>query len=433
MENVMLNKKLRGYLFPNMLAMLGISLYIIVDTYFIAAYAGTNGITALNLIIPVFSVIFAIGGMLGNGAATAFSLERATPGGKAEDYFSAAVITDIIVSVPFVILGVFFSEEVIGLLGADEMITQVGRDYIGTVLICTPLYLVNSTCTAFIRNDGSPNVAMAATLVSSFFNVVFDYILIFLLDWGMFGAALATGISPLISMLITLWHFLSKKNTIRMHLLLPKMKMVICACRLGVGYFVGEIAGGVTGFVFNNILLGLSGNIAVAAYGIVCNVAVIGTAVFNGVAQGLQPMASEAQGSGDVMARKAICRYAIKVAVWIAIGIVSSLVIFAPQVVALFNSEKDAAMAALAVPNLQLYVLGFLPAAANIALCGYLGAVGRDRLCGILSVCRGIVAIIFFAVVLSQIFGIYGVWIAYPVTELFTLVIALITVGKRGL
>ena len=429
----MSTKKLRGYLFPNMLAMLGISLYIIVDTYFIATYAGTDGITALNLIIPVFSLIFAIGGMLGNGAATAFSLEKSTPNGNAEGYFSVAVITDLLVSIPLVILGLFFPEQVIGFLGADAEITQVGKSYISVVLICTPLYLVNSSCTAFVRNDGAPNVAMAATLASSFFNVVFDYILIFLLDWGMFGAALATGLSPLISMIIMLWHFLSKKNTIRFHLLIPKVKMIVRSCRLGVGYFVGEIAGGVTGFVFNTILLSLSGNVAVAAYGIVCNVAVIGTAVFSGVAQGLQPMASEAQGSGDIEGRKAICKYAIKVALWIAVGLVSGLVLFAPQVVALFNSEKNMEMAALAVPNLQLYVLGFLPAAINIALCGYLGAVGRDRLCGALSVCRGIVAIVFFAVVLSRVAGLVGVWIAYPVTEVFTLLVAILAVGKSGL
>jgi Na+-driven multidrug efflux pump len=162
-------------------------------------------------------------------------------------------------------------------------------------------------------------------------------------------------------------------------------------------------------------------------------VAVIGTAVFSGVAQGLQPMASEAQGMGDAAGRKAICRYAIKVAVWIAVGIVSSLVIFAPQVVALFNSEKNMEMAALAIPNLQLYVIGFLPASVNIALCGYLGAVGRDRLCGLLSVCRGIVAIVLFAVVLSELLGILGVWIAYPVTEFFTLIIALIAIKKSGI
>ncbi|MBE6926387.1 MAG: MATE family efflux transporter [Ruminococcaceae bacterium] len=429
----MSNRKLRGYLFPNMLAMLGISLYIIVDTYFISAYAGTNGITALNLIIPVFSVIFAIGGMLGNGAATAYSLEKATPNGKAEDYFSVAVITDLIISIPLVFIGAVYPKEALGLLGADELITQVGCSYISTVLICTPLYLINSSCTAFVRNDGAPNIAMAATLASSFFNVVFDYVFIFLFDWGMFGAALATGISPLISILVMLWHFLSKRNTIRLRLILPKIKMVVRSCRLGVGYFIGEIAGGVTGFVFNTILLRISGNVAVAAYGIVCNVAVIGTAVFSGVAQGLQPMASEAQGSGDVAGRKAICRYAIKVAVWIAVGIVSGLVVFAPQVVTLFNSEKDMAMEALAIPNLQLYVIGFLPASVNIALCGYLGAVGRDRLCGILSVCRGVVAIIFFAVVLSHLFGILGVWIAYPVTEFFTLMVALLTIKKRGI
>ena len=74
-----------------------------------------------------------------------------------------------------------------------------------------------------------------------------------------------------------------------------------------------------------------------------------------------------------------------------------------------------------------------MPAAINIALCGYLGAVGRDRLCGALSVCRGIVAIVFFAVVLSRVAGLVGVWIAYPVTEVFTLLVAIFAVGKSGL
>jgi putative MATE family efflux protein len=413
--------------------MVGVSLYILADTFFISASAGANGLTALNLALPLYSAIFAVGAMLGNGSATAFALEKSVPGNDAETYFSHSVMANLLISIPFVLVGIFMPEKLLALLGGDDVIVETGYVYVRTFLSCTPFFLLNSTFTSFVRNDGAPNVAMAATLISCLFNIVFDYVLMFPCGLGMFGAALATGLSPAISIAVTLIHFFSKKNTIRFRILLPNIRKLVRACRLGIGYFVSEISGGISGFVFNKILLGLVGNVAVAAYGIVANISVVGTAIFSGVAQGLQPMASEAQGTGDTQARKAICRYSLKTGVLIAATIILLLCLFAREVVEIFNSEHNAQMASLAVSNLRLYVLGFLPASVNIILCGYFGAIGRDRLCSVISISRGVVAIVLFAWILSSLFGIVGVWIAYPVTELFTLIMALVLTLRKGL
>ena len=426
-------KRLRGYIIPNVLATLGVSLYILADTYFISASAGANGLTALNLALPLYSAIFAVSAMLGNGAATAFTLGKAIPGSDANTYFSHAVMADLLFSIPFILAGVFIPDKILAFFGADEVIIATGEIYVSTFLTCTPFFMLNNTFTSFVRNDGAPKVAMAATLISCLFNIVFDYILMFPCGLGMFGAALATGFSPAVSMLVTLVHFLSKRNTIRFRVVLPSPRKLIRAGRLGIGYFVSEISGGVSGFVFNKILLSLLGNIAVAAYGIVANVSVVGTAIFSGVAQGLQPMASEAQGMGDEPGKKGIFRYSVRTGIILASTIIAVLWIFAREIVDVFNSENSAGLASLAVDNLRYYVIGFLPAAVNIVLCGYLGAVGRDRLCSIVSVTRGIFAIVLFALVLSNLFGIVGVWIAYPVTELFTLTMAIFILCKKGL
>ena len=103
----------------------------------------------------------------------------------------------------------------------------------------------------------------------------------------MTGAALATAVSPIVSILICMVHYLSPKSSVSFHLMVPSVKMLISSCSLGVVAFVGEIASAVTTMVFNFVLLGLDGNTAVAAYGVIANTALVGTAIFNGVSQGL--------------------------------------------------------------------------------------------------------------------------------------------------
>ena len=186
----MIEKKLRKYLIPNILAMVGISCYILADTFFISKAAGTDGITALNLTLPVFGMMFALGSMIGIGSATRYSLCKLMSRKNTEQFFSNAVIWSLIISMIFVLAGIFCPDTILRLMGADSSILKTGLPYIRTVLMFAPFFMLNYTFTAFVRNDGDPGIAMAATLSSSFFNIIFDYIFMFPIGMGMTGPLL---------------------------------------------------------------------------------------------------------------------------------------------------------------------------------------------------------------------------------------------------
>ena len=428
-----MEKQLRRYLLPNILAMIGTSCYILADTFFISLSQGPNGITALNLVLPLYGLIFALGSMIGIGSATRYALGKGSNTPDYHLYFSNSIAWTLLVGAVFVALGVAVPDGVLRLMGADNTILQVGHNYIRIVLCFAPLFMLNFTCTAFVRNDGAPRIAMAATLLSGLFNILFDYLLMFPLGLGMTGAALATGFSPVVSMSICLLHYLSPRNTIRLIPTLPSLRRLLSACQLGVVAFVGEMSSGVTTMVFNFILLHLAGNAAVAAYGIVANIALVGVALFNGISQGLQPLASACHGSGDTQGQSRIYRHSMFIGLCVSAVVVAVVVTFAGSLVAVFNSQHSAQLADYAIPGLRLYFLGFLFAGANIVKSGFYSATGRGRESSILALCRGVVAIVAFAFLLSHLFGITGVWLAFPAAELFTLLLGLVLGRPQGL
>lgn len=421
----MIEKKLRKFIFPSIFAMLGISLYVLADTFFISIAAGTNGITALNMALPVYAIMYAFGSMIGIGSATRHSLGKLLGKEDYNEYFANSFVWALLLSLFFVLIGIFAPGSVLKLMGADDIILKTGISYMRIELLFAPAFMLNFTMTAFVRNDNDPNIAMAATLSSSIFNIIFDYIFMFPMDMGMSGAALATGISPIISMAVCMLHFYSKKNTIYFVKKIPSVKKLILACQLGISGFVGEISGGVTTLTFNFVLLKIVGNIGVAAYGVVANISIIGIAVFNGISQGLQPMASEAGGAGNEAAKKRIYRHSLQIGIVISALLVLICQIFADGIVNVFNSEGSEEMADYAVVGLRLYSFGFLIAVVNIVRAGYFGAIGRAKECFIISLTRGIFAIVFFAIVLSRFMGIYGVWLAFPVAEVTTFILSL--------
>ena len=355
----MKQKRLYQYIAPNILAMVGISCYILADTFFIATAQGTNGITALNLALPIYGIIFAIGSMIGTGSAIRYALAKATGQQEAKKYFSNALIWDVIVSVIFIAAGLFFPGQVMRVMGADTVIESIGMPYTRIVLCFTPFFMMNYAFTAFVRNDNAPHIAMAATLLSSLFNIVFDYVFMFPLGMGMTGAALATAVSPIVSILICMVHYLSPKSSVSFHFMVPSVRMLISSCSLGVVAFVGEIASAVTTMVFNFVLLGLDGNTAVAAYGVIANTALVGTAIFNGVSQGLQPLASEAHARGEEHEKHQILVKSIVTGIVLAIVLIAGVWFFAADITSAFNSEQSAQLAAYAIPGIRIYFIGF--------------------------------------------------------------------------
>ena len=174
-----IQKQFIKYVSQNICGMLGISCYIIVDTFFISQAAGTDGITVLNLVLPVYNLIFAIGSMIGVGSATRYTILKAQEDDSAKKYFANAILCILMISIPFVLSGIFSPDTVMHMMGADAGITQLGRTYTRIFLLFTPFFMMNYVFSAFVRNDNAPTLAMIGTMMGSFSNVVLDYVFMF--------------------------------------------------------------------------------------------------------------------------------------------------------------------------------------------------------------------------------------------------------------
>ena len=405
-----LTKQFFKYVSQNIFGLLGTSCYILADTYFISQAAGTDGVTLLNLCLPIYNFIFAIGSMIGLGAATRYAILRA------QGVFCACLL-----AVPFVLVGIFCPGTLLRLMGGDAGIVALGIPYARIFLLFTPFFMCNYIVSAFVRNDGAPSLAMVATLSGSLFNVVFDYIFMFPMGLGLAGAALATAVSPMLSIAICSRHFFQKSNTLTFVRQAPSARLLVQSCQLGISGFVGELSSAVTTTVFNFLLLRLAGNVGVAAYGVVANFALVATAIFNGVAQGAQPLISQCYGKNKMAGAKKLLLLGCGTALALAAVLYSAVFGFTDTFVALFNSESSALMAEYAHSGMRIYFLGYFFAGCNIVAAGYLGAVNRPTEATITSVSRGVAAIVTCSLILSALFGMNGVWSAFPAAEAITL------------
>lgn len=427
-----LTKQFFKYVSQNIFGLLGTSCYILADTYFIAQAAGTDGVTLLNLCLPIYNLIFAFGSMIGLGAATRYAILRAQGDARAQRYFSNAIFSVCILAVPFMLVGIFRPDGLLRLMGGDADIVALGMNYARIFLMFTPFFMCNYVVASFVRNDGDPSLAMVATLSGSLFNVVFDYIFIFPMGLGLPGAALATAISPILSIAVCSAHFIKKSNTITFVRKAPSVRLLAQSCQLGISGFVGDLSSGVTTTVFNFLLLRLAGNVAVAAYGVVANFALVATAIFNGVAQGAQPLVSQCYGKNEMAGARKLLLLGCGTALGLAALLYGVVFGYTDALTALFNSENSALMAEFAHSGMRIYFVGYFFAGCNIVAAGYLGAVNRPAEASITSLCRGMVAIVVCSLVLSALFGMNGVWAAFPVSEAITLALTVFLLKRKA-
>ncbi len=233
------------YVSQSVLSMLGISCYILADTFYISNGVGADGLTALNLAIPVFSVVNGCGMMLGMGSAAKFAIMKETNGRRDVGIlFTSTVFAAVVLGVLFVLLGLFAAEQMAVLVGADEQVYDMVRVYIRVILLFSPAFLMNNILNCYVRNDGNPSLSMKAMISGSVFNIIFDYIFIFPLHMGIFGAVLATGTAPVISMMILSLHFLQKKHHFQLVHTRPDIKAVCQGAALGIPSLVNEVSSG---------------------------------------------------------------------------------------------------------------------------------------------------------------------------------------------
>ena len=301
----------------------------------------------------------------------------------------------------------------------------VGAPYTKIFMSFAPLFMWNYVCNAFVRNDGSPSIAMTATVLSSLFNIVMDWVLMFPLKMGMQGAALATALSPVVGCAICCFHFASKKNTICFKPCVPSIIKLFNCAKLGVSAFVGEFSSGVITVAFNMVILKLVGNIGVASYGVVANISLVAVSVFNGVAQGSQPLISKYYAKGDKKDLEKIITLGTVTCLCLAGIIIAVINIFAAPIANVFNSEHIEELTAYAVKGLRIYFVGFIFAGLNIFLSLAFSSMSKAIPAFVISIMRGFVVILASVFLLAYLFNMTGVWLAFPLAEAITFIISL--------
>ena len=414
------------YISLNMLGALGLSGYIMADTFFVANRLGADGLAALNLAIPIFGLVNGLGILLGMGGATRYSICRYQgEEARANRTFTLAVVTGLAVGLLLALLGGFGAQSIARLLGASGDTLPLCAVYLRTVLLFSPCFLLNHIMVAFVRNDGNPKLSMAAMLTGSLANIALDYLFLYPLDMGIFGAALATGTAPVIGLCLSSLHPLTGRNQFRLARPANPGRSLADIAGLGSAAFLNEFTSCMVLALYNVLMLRAAGTTGVAAYGIVANLALMALALFTGLSQGAQPLISQAYGRGEDHNVRLFCRLALLVAALAGLALALTAQFAAPQLTALFNRDGDPVLGQIAQHGLRLYFLGFLFAGPNIITAAFLGAAEQPRASFLLSLFRGGVGIAVLVVVMAWLFGMSGIWLAFPVTELLTLILGL--------
>lgn len=408
------------YLIPSICSTLVSAIYILIDTLVIGNGVSAEGISALNVCLPLYSLYMGIGLMFGVGGGILFSSEEGTGDTeKANKYLAASMIGVIIVTILITAVLALNLKDVLYLLGANDNSIDLVMEYGKYVVYCGPIFTCSYFLGPIVRNKKDPKLCMKGVLVGAVLNIVLDYLFVYPMDMGMTGAAIASVMSSLTTLLILLTHFRKKENRIKISakgLSFNDFKQIVTC---GSSSFLMEVATGFVILVFNIQILKHIGGNGVVIYGVISNCMLVGTALFNGVAQAGQPIISTNYGANKIGRVKSVLKYAVVITMFISIILYLITTIFTKDVISIFMKVNDDLMN-IGVPAVRMYLSCFCLMGVNVLLCNYFQSVGREKVSVIISIVRGFLLNIILVVLMPSIFGGNSLWIVVPITEMIT-------------
>lgn len=413
------------YAVPAIIGLVAASSAGVIDGIFVGNYVGANALAALNLTLPIgalyfgLSLMLAIGGMVMAGKYMGQQNYAAASG-----IFSKTTIVMVVLSLFLCTLTMFFIDQVIALLGANEELTPLTRSYLAIFLPFEPLLVIAFSLSYFVRVDGRPNLASASLILSALVNIALDWLLIVRLNWGVEGAAWATGISYVVMLSIVLPHFFSKHCRLRFSLRQKQWGEVRRASINGISEFVNEMSAGVTAFIFNWVMITRLGSEGVAALAVVNYILFVGLMIVYAISDSLQPLISTNLGA----------RRADRISSLMKISSVTILTIGC-SIIVLLLSSPDAFMRLFLTPEssnvLRItgeFIAGFWPAflfnGVNIAFSAYFTAMHKPYHSAAIALCRSLALPLIFLFTLPHWLGDMGVYISIPIAEMLTLLLA---------
>lgn len=410
------------YMVPCVLGMLGLSLCILVDTIFIGKSLGDLGIASLNIALPTYNFFNAIALTFGVGGATALAISIGENKlHKADEIFTTAIIGSVFISLFISLINILFIDEICYALGASPITFPLVKNYIKVILFFNWAFILICILNVFVRCDKAPKLAMVAMITSNMTNIVLDYVFIFPLDMGMGGAALATSLAQVVGIAILLLHFIRRDNTMSLKFKTFSIKTLKRILRNGSTSFITELSSGFIIFIFNLSVFNLLGDIGVSAYGIITNIILIFTAVFNGISQGIQPLISINYGAKKYDRVTKFFNLSILIsftlgAIFLTIGL-----LFPESLIGMFSKDKGELLN-ITINGSRIYFFALILIGVNIINVGYLQAIEKSKASLFLSLLRGMIFITILVSILPRFFHINGVWATVPIAEVLTLI-----------
>ncbi|CAH1563669.1 Multi antimicrobial extrusion protein (Na(+)/drug antiporter), MATE family of MDR efflux pumps [Vibrio owensii] len=420
-----ISKSFYQYLWPALTGMVIKSLFIMGDALFIGLGVGPDGLGAIALVIPPFSIFTAIAMMVGIGGAAKMSIEIGKGNTESSQmWFSQSMLITTLLSTITVTLALIWLDELIALMGASGNLAQLAHDYLIVLLPFFVLYSLAWVLSCFVRNDTNPKLATYAMSIGAITNLAFDYLFIIEMNMGMKGAAYGTAIAQAVIALILLTHFLRKKGSLEFSLKgigLSKTKEILS---IGTPTFFIEVTSAMTIVLFNYVLLSQFGESHIIAYGLTTNVGVFALFVMVGIAQACQPIISFNHGAGRPERIDEILKLGMKAAMGSGTVFLLGIWLSAPLIASIYLGNAND-LIPIAASALTFYFFGVPLMGLNMVIANLFQAIAKPKQATLISLCRGFVFVALGVLLLPKFFPQDGIWASIVFAETLTAVISL--------
>ncbi len=421
-------KLLWKYTLPAMVGTVVMSLYNIVDRIFIGQGVGALAISGLALTFPFMIILMAFGMLIGAGSASRISITLGeNNSAKAEKILGNAVTLTFLISGTVVVLSMIFMNDLLRLFGGTDNTIRYAHDFMVIIIpggIFTALYFGLNN---IMRASGYPRKAMYNILLGAVCNIILDPIFIFVFDWGIQGAAIATVISYFVGTVSVASHFMLKSTPIRFHAANFRLEkdIVWSIISIGMSPFSMQIGTSLVVILINSTLLKYGGDLAIGAYGIINSVNMLIVMFIIGLNQGSQPIIGYNYGAKNYNRMFRTLRYAVYIGTGLTtVGFILG-VFFPHQIVSLFS--RDEALHEVAAVAQRISVIMFPIVGFQIVVSNFFQSIGKAKVAISLSLTRQFLFLIPAIFLLPPVFGLNGAWAVMPVSDGLSSVVSAVT------
>lgn len=403
------------YVTPTVAAMLITGIYVTIDGIFVGHVLGQDGMAGLMLAYPICAVLYAVGALIGMGASSlvSFYLGQGNPA-KARHIVGNALVMVLLASALLSFIGIRYGEPMLAWMGAEGEIFTAGLSYLQAYAWLGVFAVLSMAFSSLLRNDGRPGFVTLIMVVGGLLNVLLDYLLMVVFPFGLAGVATATMLSQAVTGLACLWHFFTPRSQLRISwdTLRPDLRLMGETVRLGISSFLMYLYLSVVLALHNKALLAVGTSLHVAAYGVISYTEAFFYLVFEGIAMGIQPIASFNAGAGHWRRVLRIRNLALGVTLGIALCAMFPLYLWPEAAVYLFAGD-NATLLPVASLGIWLYFWGLPMEGLLLVGATYFQAINRARIASLLTGGK-LVLIGGFLWGFSNLWGVPGVWLALP-------------------